>query len=94
MPKKKNPKEVGKSYPEPKVFTYLRCKPEKDGWVDPNKYLPLAYDLVDTKIDRDGKTLNKSYIRWWTGSNWDGRRPKFGEKIIGWKRRMEEENEY
>lgn len=91
MPKKKKAKEVGRPYLEAKVFTYSRCKPEKNGWIDPNKYLPLAYDLVDTQIENDGKINQKNYIRWWTGTYWDGRRTKVGEKIVGWKQRQTEE---
>lgn len=89
MPKKKKPKEVGKSYPEPKVFTYSRCKPEKNGWIDPNKYLPLTYDLVILKIKRNKKISRKEFSGWWNGGLWDGPHITSTDEIVYWKREEE-----
>ena len=76
------PQKVGGDYidnPKKKI-TYVNIS-NKDGWVDPNLFIPADHDLVYLS---DGF---KKIIGWSTGHGWDGLKynPKFIVKC--WKRK-------
>lgn len=64
-----------------KWYNYSHCKFDKDGWADPNEFLPDDGDLVWMK--REGKRPVSGWIQ---GKTWIGFRLKAGDKVIGWKR--------
>ncbi len=57
-----------------------------EGWANPNKYLPMEFDLVFVKL-RD----NPNTYAWINGKNWEGLRLKDDDIVIGWKRKIEDE---
>lgn len=63
MPHPFKVRQVGKSY----VFRYSQCKSDHDGWIHSDYYLPYPYDLVDVRIKRKGKWVEKIKTGWWTG---------------------------
>ena len=81
----KVPKHVGLKYND-RELTYKDIKAEEDGWVDPHKYLPLDYDLVQLKIDKKYPVNG-----WLSGGFWEGLRLKSNDKVIGWKLNKGEE---
>lgn len=82
-----DPKQVGRDYP--KLFTYQDCSRNEDGYIDPKKFLPLSYDLVYIKVEREGKRLSNIFSGWWTGQFWDGKSIKDSDIVISWKRKEE-----
>jgi len=76
-------REVGKKY----AFTYKEVTYNVDGWADPKKFKPLAFDLVAIRVLRKGKEVG--YNGWWSGGAWEAKRKKAEDKVIAWKRKAE-----
>lgn len=58
---------------------------DKDGWADPDLFLPHEYELVYVQLAGSTRTQ----IGWWTGKGWDGR--TFENEIAArWKRKPED----
>ena len=84
MTKKIQNREVGMEY----TFSYEECKEEVDGW-NSNRYHPRRFDLVFLQIQDSEKVVEG----WWTGTGWYGARLQPSEKVIRWKRKMEQLSE-
>lgn len=67
-----------------KQITYADTGCDDDGWVDANKFVPVDFDLVLVRTDKD-----KTKPGWYCGQRWDGRRISSDEKILFWKRQMD-----
>lgn len=76
-----------KGDPCKKSWTYCHVQYEKDGWADPDKFLPEDYDLV--LLNRQDKNPIKGWVN---GTTWFGFRLKEEDKVIGW-RRVKEDHE-
>ena len=73
------PKRVGLTYDD-EFFAYKNIIAEETGWIDPLKYLPYEYDMVELNLE------NKIPIKGWlTGNHWDALRLKKTDKVLGWK---------
>lgn len=83
-----HPQRVGKPYTNKvgkrRPFMYSMVKTDEHGWVSPEEYLPLEYDLVH------GKTDSGILSVWHTGTKWDGLHYQSGDKIEKWRRTTEE----
>lgn len=58
---------------------------DKDGWVDPNKYLPLDYDLVLVLVGE------KMIPAWHALGHWDGLRLPLKAEVKCWKEKRDDE---
>ncbi len=67
-----------------KFYNYSQCTFDKDGWVNPEEFLPEDGELVWLK--REGKRPVSGWIQIKT---WMGFRLKPGDVVIGWKRKEE-----
>ncbi|MFB5619501.1 MAG: hypothetical protein ACE5RC_00005 [Nitrosopumilus sp.] len=87
------PKEVGKKithpFQEDKIFNYCHVLYEEDGWVDITRYLPLRFDLITLKIKNKNNIIHE-YRGWWTGSKWEGYRFTDEDKVLGWKKTIDD----
>ena len=79
-------REVGKRYP----LTYEAVEYDREGWASTKKVNPLPFDMTLCKVERQGKILKKYLPGWWTGNKWEGRKLKEEDKVISWKRNLEE----
>lgn len=70
---------------DPYPISYTEIKFDKDEKVDPNKFLPEPFDLVTVISDKGNE-----YSAWWTGSKWHSRKLLNDEKVIFWKRIIQE----
>jgi len=52
---------------------------------DPKNVLPYAFDIVDLLMDNSVQRRG-----WWDGGDWYCRKKKIDEKIVGWRKRMNE----
>jgi len=52
-----------------------------DKWVDANRFVPIAYDLVYMRME------NRTIIGWWAQDRWYARKMKDGEKVKAWKKK-------
>lgn len=78
-------KQVGTKYPGHKAcLTYQDIEKDNDGWVDPSKWLPLPYDMV--QVDIGNKILNC----WHSGMIWEGLHLRKKHVINKWKRKPED----
>jgi hypothetical protein len=68
-------------------YSYRHVKPKQDGWVDPKEWLPFSFDLVFLQLK------DKVKIGWYTGGRWDGKKVEPSDKVIAWKRKMDEDEE-
>ncbi len=88
----KSPYIVGKEYltkkGKKKFFKYSNVKFDGKGWADPQKYLPLEFDLCLLKLEQ----REKHYSGYWTGQCWDGANIKKDHTIQKWKRISDPEN--
>lgn len=64
-----------------KPYSYESVEYEKDGWADPDKFLPEDGDMVLMK--RIGK---EPILGWVNGKTWIGFRLKPDDIVIGWKK--------
>jgi hypothetical protein len=79
-----SPMEVGRLYlinGKSQPFKYEWVEKDFDGWVDPEKFKPMRYDMCYLRAKN-----NRTYPGWWTGDRWDGLRVKPDIEIIYWKR--------
>jgi len=53
---------------------------DKDGWIDAKEHKPPSYGLVHIT---NGK---KTFIGWWTGAEWYGKKVEEFKEILYWKR--------
>ena len=67
------------------AYTYRHVKQDADGWVKPEEWLPISFDLVILKLEVGTK------MGWFTGDRWDGRKVNPEDEVIAWKRSLEEE---
>lgn len=67
-----------------KVFTYLMCEYDENGFVDASKYLPIDFDMLLLECEKDSLKFN--CYGWYTGHNWDGLRYN-NEKVLRWKKK-------
>lgn len=65
-------------------YKYSDAQANYLGWIDPAFWLPYPYDLCQLQ------TSNKKMNGWWTGHQWEALRLKKDDKIMFWKRIMEE----
>ena len=66
------------------AISYKNIEKDNAGWVDPKKYLPIPYDVVEIEVEYIG--LNRRVPAWWTGINWEGRRFRQGMKVLYWRK--------
>lgn len=67
-----------------KHYTYGHVIYEKDGWADPEKFLPEDFDMVWLNIK--GK---EPITGWINGKTWVGFRLKPLDKVLSWKKEEE-----
>jgi len=83
------PIKIGTDYKDEngkkKTYSYLDVKPEKDGWVDPTKFLPEDFDMVTLKIAGKPKITG-----WINGTTWVGFRLRIFDQVVAWKKEREE----
>lgn len=77
-------REVGINYP----FKYTDIKCHSSDWVDNRKFRPLAFDLVSIRAIRNQDEI--IYNGWWTGSAWEAIKKLNDDKVVSWRRKMEE----
>lgn len=82
--RKKRVKEIGVNN-----FKFCHIPKTEDGWIDPKKYLPEKFDLVQLKIMRKDEIIY--HCGWWAGSRWDGRKIRFLDKILYWKKEFNDD---
>lgn len=82
-------KRINASGNEVNIFySYKDVKYDNNGWADASVDFPANYDLVYMKIK------DKNSIAGWISINqWMGLRLKPSDKVIGWKRKPEDEDE-
>ena len=68
-------------------YTYRHVPFDEHGWVSPTVALPMEYDLVLVKTDK-----NKRYPAWYTGFEWDGKSIDKDMKVMLWRRWDEDQN--
>lgn len=66
-------------------ITYRDIAYDSQGFANPVKFLPTAFDLVMMKIRRGALEIINPISGWWTGNRWDGKNVEPGDKILGWK---------
>lgn len=66
-------------------FTYSNVLYDAHGWADAEKFLPADYDLVMLKLEG-----NKLRNGWSNGLSWDGLHLKKSEKVLMWKRKIDD----
>ena len=71
-----------KRYPR---IIYSEIPTDLDGWVDPDKYKPVTYDLIYILL-ATGKVISG----WWNGKEWYSRRMKKEDVIVKWKKQKQE----
>ncbi len=69
-----------------KGVSYSTVMYGKEGWVNPNHFKPLKFDLLLLRICRNNHVLDQELIGWWTGQNWEGYKIRPTDIIIAWKR--------
>jgi len=75
-------REVGQKY----TFGYNDCRLCEDGWIDPTRYRPFPYDLVELGVHSSSHAKKiTSIFGWWTGSRWDGKKIKQEAKVDRWR---------
>ena len=80
------PMKVGTYYSRiGRVFAYRDVKSDEDGWVSPDQFLPEEFEIMSIQTE-EGK-IKKG---WFSGLAWDGSRVKRTDKIIKWRRDLEE----
>jgi hypothetical protein len=70
-----------------RLVKYVDVPLDKDGYADASEYLPVEYDLMYLKIE--GKGIKPG---WWNGNRWDGLNIKPDDKVLYWKRNMQEQD--
>lgn len=83
----KGPLKVGAPYCEhgKRFLSYKMIKTDPGGWVDANLYLPLDYDLVYAKTDKE-----KTVVVWHASHRWDGLKYDPDSKVLYWKKKTDE----
>jgi len=61
--------------------------PTASGWVDPQDYLPIAFDLMYLKVKGKVRVISG----WWDGTKWKGLRLKKNQTIEKWKRNQDDQ---
>lgn len=80
--------QVGKHKPgSNKPYSYSDVRFDSDGWADVKKYLPISFDLMLLKDEK-----NRTIVGWYAGGSWDGARYN-GQEIKLWKREKDGETE-
>jgi hypothetical protein len=74
--------ETGKKF----TCKYSDVPKDHDQWVTDLTYLPIEGDMMHLRIE--GKT--RVISGWWNGRKWVGLRIRAADKIIAWKRNMDE----
>ena len=68
-----------------KKYRYADIKYGEDGWVDVKEYLPANYDLCFLKTEK------RIILGWYSMSCWEGNKINQDDKILFWKRKIDEE---
>jgi hypothetical protein len=79
--------ETGKSKKTRIFYSYQDFEYDIEGWAESKKYLPDDFDLVYMRLERE-----KTIPGWINGSIWCGLRLKPQDKVIFWKRKLEEKD--
>lgn len=71
-----------------KKFTckYSDVPSDSTKWVTDLNYLPISCDMMHLRIERSPRIISG----WWDGNKWVGLRLKEGDKVIAWKRNMDD----
>ena len=80
--------KTGKRRKSPVFYSYQDVEYDIDGWADASRFLPEDFDLVYMRLKRD-----KSIPGWFNGSSWTGLRLKSDDKVVFWKRKLEEKKD-
>ena len=75
----------GKSRKTAVPYSYRDVEYDDYGWADSKKYLPEDFDLVYMKLARE-----RIITGWINGTHWCGVRLKQDDKVLFWKRDIEE----
>lgn len=74
--------ETGKQF----TCKYSDVPADADQWVTDLTYLPIEGDMMHLRIEGKSRVVSG----WWQGTKWVGLRIGVGDKIIAWRRNMDE----
>jgi len=80
--------KTGKRRRSPVFYSYQDVEYDIDGWADTLRFLPEDFDLVFMRLKRD-----TTIPGWFNGSSWTGLRLKSDDKVVFWKRKLEEKKD-